>query len=74
MGTFSWSYGTTFCQMWTNMCREYDTQCVCKGQINLILKKLFGMITERNPTFSPKHSKIHVLSSNHLAVVFTSLE
>jgi hypothetical protein len=35
------------------MCREYDTQCVCQGQLKVIFKNLFGMITE---TFSPKHS------------------
>jgi hypothetical protein len=46
MGTFLWSYGRIFCQMWTNMCREYDTQCACQGQLNLIFKNIFGMITE----------------------------
>jgi hypothetical protein len=46
LGTFLWSYGRTFCYMWTIMCKEYDTQCVCQGQRNLIFKNLFGMITE----------------------------
>jgi hypothetical protein len=59
------------------MCKEYDTQCVCEGQLNMILKNLFGMITELSPTFSPKLSTIHVLLGNihhHLAVLFTSVE
>jgi hypothetical protein len=41
------------------------------------LENLFGMITGRSPTFSPKLSKIHVLLGSihhYLAVVFTSLE
>jgi hypothetical protein len=79
LGTFWLSYGRSFCHMWTIVCREYDTQCVCEGQQNVILKNLYGMITEWRPTFSPKLSNIliHVLLCNihhHLAVVFTSLE
>jgi hypothetical protein len=73
LGTFLWSYGRIFCQIWTIMCREYDTQCVCQGQLNLIFINLFVMITE----FSPKLSKIRAVLRNvhhHLAVVFTSLE
>jgi hypothetical protein len=56
LGTFLWSYGRTFCHIWTIICREYHIQCVCQGQLNLIFKNLFGMITEWSPTFSPKHS------------------
>jgi hypothetical protein len=67
LGTFLWSYGRAFCHIWTIMCKECDTQCVCQGQPNLIFKNLFGMITEWSPTFSPKHA-------NNIAVVFTSLE
>jgi hypothetical protein len=44
--TFLWSYGKMFCHMWKIMCMEYDTQCVCQGQLNLIFQNLFGMITE----------------------------
>jgi hypothetical protein len=48
------------CHMWM----ECLTQCVCQGQINLILKNLFGMITGSSPTFWPKLSRLHVLLSN----------
>jgi hypothetical protein len=51
LGTFLWCYDRTFCHIWTIMCREYDTQCVCQGHLNLIFKNLFGMITERSSTF-----------------------
>jgi hypothetical protein len=44
------------CHIWTIMCRKYDTQYVRQGQLNLIFKNLFGMITEWSPTFSPKYS------------------
>jgi hypothetical protein len=47
-----------FCHIWTIMCKEYDTQSVCQGQLNLIFKNLFSMITEWSPTLSPKHSNI----------------
>jgi hypothetical protein len=46
LGTFWLSYGRIFCHMWTIMCREYDTQCVCESQQNVIFKNLYGMITE----------------------------
>jgi hypothetical protein len=46
LGTFLWSYVKICCHMWTIMCRDYNTQCVCQGLLNLILKNLFGMITE----------------------------
>jgi hypothetical protein len=69
LGIFLWSYGITFCHI---MCREYDTQCVCQGQLNLIFKNLFVMITEWSPTFSPKPS--NNICSQHSAVMFTPLE
>jgi hypothetical protein len=50
---------------------------LCVGKHNLILRNLFGVITERCPTFSPKLSRIHVLLGNinhHITVVFTSVE
>jgi hypothetical protein len=39
LGTFMWSYGRTFCHIWTIKSRECDTKCVCQGQVNLIFKK-----------------------------------
>jgi hypothetical protein len=59
------------------MCRECDTQCVCVGKLNLILRNLISMITQCSPTFSPKLSGIHVLLGNihhDVTVVFTSVE
>jgi hypothetical protein len=44
--------------MWAFTSRENDTQCVFQRQLNLILKNLFGLITELSPTFSSKLSKI----------------
>jgi hypothetical protein len=65
------------CHIWPIMGREYDTQCVCQRQLNLIFKNIFGIITEWSPTFSPNIQIIYVPLGNthqHLAVVFTSLE
>jgi hypothetical protein len=42
----NWRSPLTTLQFWTIMCREYHTQCACQGQLNLIVKNLFGMITE----------------------------
>jgi hypothetical protein len=75
--TFLWSYGRIFCHIWTHMSREYDIQCVCQGQLNLIFKNLFGMITEWSTTFHPNIQIIYVPLGNihqHVDVVFTSLE
>jgi hypothetical protein len=50
---------------------------LCIGKLNLILRNLFGMITEWSPTFSPKLSRILILLGNihhHIPVVFTSVE
>jgi hypothetical protein len=50
---------------------------LCVGKLNLILRNLFDMITERSLTFSPKLSRIHVLLGNihhHINVMFISVE
>jgi hypothetical protein len=65
------------CHVWTIMCSECDTQCVSQNQLHMILKNLLGIITESPSTFSPKLSRLHVLSANihqHTAVLFTSVE
>jgi hypothetical protein len=77
LGTFLWSYGRTFSHIWTIMCRECDTQCVCQGQLNLIFKNLFGMIKNVVQHFYPNIQTIYVPLANihqQLAVVFTSLQ
>jgi hypothetical protein len=74
---FLWSYVRIFCPMQTIMCREWATQCVYEGQLNLIMRNLLVMITESSPTFSSKLSRLHILLGNkhhHIAVLFTSVE
>jgi hypothetical protein len=43
---FMWCYVGICSHMWTAMCSECQTQCVCQGKLNLILNNFFGVITE----------------------------
>jgi hypothetical protein len=52
LGIFLWSYGRTFCHIWTIMCREWHTLCMPRAA-KPDFRKPHGMITEWSLTFSP---------------------
>jgi hypothetical protein len=75
--SFIWAFVRLLDHVWRVMCMQYDIQCVCEGKLNPYFENLFGMKAEWSPTFSHKHSRLHVLLGNihhDICVAFTPVE